>query len=75
MLRRSQKFDELTTGDNIEYYGLRQGQVVHVRSETYTGLATITGTPPQGPGIYLVTPQGEKLWLRGEDILEATEPS
>jgi len=61
--------------NNIEYVGLSLGQVVNVRSKGYTGPAEITGTPPQGTGIYAVTPQGMKLWLDGEEIKEATEPT
>ena len=84
MRKRKQTFAELdaalrargiNVANNIEFLGLRLGQTVNVRSKEYTGLAKITGTPPQGTGIYVVGLQGQKLWLSGEDILEATEPS
>lgn len=78
MRKRLQRFEELPRGcGNIEYYGLRKGQIVHVNATSagYQGVAKIVGTPPQGTGIYLVTPHGEKLWLIGEEIVEATEPS
>lgn len=76
MRRRAQKFEELPQGcDNIEYYGLHNGQVVTVNHSSYRGAAKVVGTPPQGTGIYLLTPQGQKLWLGGEAIVEATEPT
>jgi hypothetical protein len=84
MRRRKQTLVELDAellaigincANNIEFYGLKLGQIVHVRSKGYTGPAKLTGTPPQGAGIYAVTPQGNKLWIDGEDISEATEPS
>ena len=76
MRKRAQTLDSLPHGcDNIEYHGLRRGQIVTVRTKEYNGLAQITGTPPQGPGIYLRTPTGKRLWLIGEDIIEATEPT
>lgn len=57
--------------DNITYCGLHVGQIVHVKSKQYTGLARLTGTPPQGTGIYAVGERGQKLWLDAADIREA----
>jgi hypothetical protein len=75
MRKRAEKLATMPNCGNIRYYGLHQGQVVHVKCTDYEGLAVITGQPPQGTGIYLRTPQGRQLWLGGEQILEATEPT
>lgn len=77
MKKRAQKLSELfrTHFTNIEYFGLSKGQIVHVKTTDYEGLARIMGDPPQGPGIYVYTTNHRSLLVGGENIAEATEPS
>lgn len=76
MRKRAQKLNELPRGcDNIEFYGLQRGQEVTVKCEQYNGKGWIIGCPPQGTGFYVLILTGEKLWLAGRDIVEATKPS
>lgn len=76
MRKRAQLFSAMPPGaDNIEFLGLRRGQIVTVNTREYRGKAKLVGCPPQGTGIYAVTQQGQRLWLTGEEIAEATEPS
>jgi len=58
--------------DNIEFFGLHKGQIVHVDCEKYKGMARVSGSPPQGTGIYVTAPGGKQYWVSGEDIREST---
>lgn len=59
--------------DNIEFFGLHKGQVVHVDSEKFKGVARVCGSPPQGTGIYVRSASGTQYWVSGEDIRESTQ--
>jgi hypothetical protein len=75
---RPQKFSQLSRGcDNIEFYGLQRGQRVTLTGRRFSGQAsaTVQGTPPQGPGVYVATANGLQFLVDGEEIIEATKPS
>ena len=78
MQKRAQTLEEFEASGgwgNVEYFGLKVGQRVRVRSQVYSGWATVVGEPPQGPGVYVRTDVSHtELLIGGEDIREATEP-